>query len=151
MAYPYITITDLNNRLGVRDVTRFFDDNVDGVADTGPVNAILADACSKVAGGLQGVYPLSALAANPPHEVIRLSLDFAEALCLRRHNEIKPGVEWSEIWKTASHDLEQLRKNAVSLDTDASPNPAANEGGELYPDPNTEDVYTFARDGFGDF
>jgi phage gp36-like protein len=151
MAYPYITTTDLTNRLGAFTVRRILDDNVDGVADSAPFTALIADASSKVAGYLQGVYSLSAVAASTPREVIRLTLDVAVAMCAQRHPEVMRGIDWVELMKAANHDLEQLRKNVVGLDTDASPNPAANEGGELYPDPNTEDVYTFARDGFGDF
>lgn len=151
MPYPYITGTDLSNRLGAATYRRLFDDNNDGVVDTAPVAALIADASSKVAGYLQGIYPLATVTATTPHEVMRLTLDVAVAMCVLRYPEVMAGHDGIELMKAADRDLQALRKNTTSLDTDASPNPQANTGGEIFPDPNTEDVYTFARDGFGDY
>jgi hypothetical protein len=151
MAYPYITSSDLTNRLGAATVRRVLDDDADGTADSAPLAALCADASSKVAGYLQGVYELATVAASPPREVIRLTLDVAVAMCAQRHPEVMRGLDWVELMKAADRDLAALRKNATALDTDVAPQPASNEGGNIFPDPETEDVYTFARDGFGDF
>ena len=151
MAYPYITSAQLSDRISAAALRRIYDDDLDGTADPAPVAQLIADACSKVAGYLQGVYSLDAVAAAPPHEVIRLSLDVAVAMVAIRHPEVLPHHDGLELMKAADRDLAALRKNAVSLDTDVSPNPQSNTGGEIFPDPSTEDVYTFARDGWQDY
>jgi phage gp36-like protein len=147
----YITITQLQNRLGAATVRRVLDDDADGVADAGPLQSLIDDATSKVAGYLVGVYSLAAIAADPPHEVVRLTLDVAVAMCAQRHPEVMRGLDWVELLKAAERDLLSLRKNLTSLDAEGAPNPQSNEGGELFPNPETEYVYTYARDGFGDF
>jgi phage gp36-like protein len=152
MNYPlFITTADLEDRLGAPMVRRLLDDDADGDADVGPLAALCADATSKVAGYLQGAYNIAAVAANPPREVVRLTLDVAVAMGAQRHPEVMRGHDWVELMKAADRDLTALRKNAVSLDVDGAPNPQANEGGKLFPNPSTEYVYTFGRDGFGDF
>jgi phage gp36-like protein len=150
LAYPYNTSSQLSDRLSVARFRRLLDDDADGTADSDVVTQILADASSKVAGYLQGAYDLAAVALNTPHEVVRLTLDVAVAMCAQRFPEVMPGCDWVDLMKAANADLAALRKNAVSLDTDTTPQPAANSGGYVFPDPNTEDVYSFARDGFGD-
>lgn len=150
MSYPWLTKAMLEDRISASRVTRIYDDNLDGTADTNPIAQLLADACSKVAGALNGAFSLAALTASTPHEVIRISLDVAQAYAAQRFPEVYQ-VEWVELLKAADRDLMNLRKNVTTLDTDAAPMPPANVGGEVFPNPATESVYSFARDGFGDF
>lgn len=155
MAWAFITQTQLSRRLGPATLRRLYDDNDAGTADTNAVAQLIADASGKVASHLQGIVPLSAAATaatgDTAHEIVRLTLDVAVAMAAQRNPEVLPSYDGLELMKQAERDLDRLRKNTTALDTDAAPNPAANEGGEIFPDPNTEDVYTFARDGFGDF
>ena len=155
MAWAFITQTQLSRRLGPATLRRLYDDNDAGTADTNAVAQLIADASGKVASHLQGIVPLSAAATaatgDTAHEIVRLTLDVAVAMAAQRHPEVLPSYDGLELMKQAERDLDRLRKNQTALDTDGTPNPAANEGGDIFPDPNTEDVYTFARDGFGDF
>lgn len=155
MAWAFITATQLSRRLGPAALRRLYDDQDSGTADTNAVDQLIADASGKVASYLQGVVALStastAATSDTAHEVVRLTLDVAVAMAAQRHPEALPSYDGIELMKQAERDLDRLRKNTTALDTDNSPNPVANEGGEIYPDPSTEDVYTFARDGFGDF
>jgi phage gp36-like protein len=152
VAYPYITKTDLENRLSAEVLVQICDDNNDGTADTGPVARLCADSSSKVAGYLRGTYDLAAVAANPPNEVIRLTLDVAVAYAAQRHGEYVRR-DWGPLMKAAEHDLENLRKGLTRLDVIATPEPAGNTGGTvrsgnpLLPEPPPK---LFA-DGTGDF
>ena len=151
MPYPFITSTQLSNRMSAAKFRRLLDDDADGTADTDAVTQLLADASGKVAGYLQGTYDIAAVTLNTPPEVVRLTLDVAVAMAAIRHPEAMPGTDGIELMKLADKDLQSLRANKTSLGVDTTPEPAANQGGEIFPDPSTETVYTFARDGFGDF
>jgi hypothetical protein len=155
MAWAFITSTQLSRRLGPAAMRRVYDDLGGGEADANAISQLIADASGKVASYLQGIVSLSTAATaatgDTAHEIVRLTLDVAVAMAAQRHPEVLPSYDGLELMKQAERDLDRLRKNQTALDTDAAPNPAANEGGDIFPDPHTEDVYTFARDGFGDF
>ena len=150
MPYPFVTQKQLEDRLSATTVQRIYDDNRDGVADTDPVAQLLADASSKVAGRLRGVYTIAQLVAATCHELVRVTLDVAVAMAAQRHPEVVRR-DWEPLMRQADKDVTAIRLDDASLDTDGAPEPKANVGGQAYPDPLTEDVYSFARDGFGDF
>jgi hypothetical protein len=156
MAWAFITSAQASTRLSPRVFARIFDDDGDGVADTGVVSQFIADASGKVASVLQGVVSdlatvQAAATAGTAHEVVRLTLDVFCYMAWQRHPEASPTHDWVAVLKAINHDLDNLRKSYTTLDTNSAPNPPANTGGVVFPDPNTEDVYSFARDGFGDF
>jgi Protein of unknown function (DUF1320) len=130
MPYPYVTDDQVRNRLG-RDVcARLFDDNEDGVADTGVLLELRSDASSVVAGYLRGVYDLDAVAANTPREVIRLTLDVVKVYAAQRYPEVVR-YEWEPLDKAARRDLESLRLEKTRLDTKGSPDPPTNVGARV--------------------
>lgn len=151
----YITSTDLSARLSATKLARIYDDDRDGTADTDPVALLIADACSKVAGYLRGLYDLAVIEAAPPHEVVRLTLDVAVAMAAQRHPEVVR-VDWVPLMQGAERDLERLRAGKTRLDVMGSPEPAANaSGGFSEGDPSQFDGATalpvFSGEGFGDF
>lgn len=143
MAYPYITADHLRQRLSPYVVTRLYDDANVGAAETGaggPVEALIRDASAKVAGKLRGVYSLDAVAANTPSEVVRLTLDVAEAMGAKRHPEVIRGKNWMELWDAVSRELNDLRTGKSSLDVEGTPEPSATVGAEVYSgDPDLPD------------
>ncbi len=128
MAYPYITQAQLEARLSTQTVREITDDDSDGEADPDPVAQLLADASSKVAGYLRGNYDLAAVAANPPHEVVRLTLDVAVAYAAQRHSEYVQ-KDWQKLMAAAESDLKSLRSGATRLDVIGAPEPPTNVGG----------------------
>jgi len=130
MAYPYIVQADLENRLSAETVRQIYDDDNNGTADPGPIERLLADASSKVASYLRGIYDLTIVAANPPNEVKRLTLDVAVAYAAQRHGEYVRR-DWEKLMKAAESDLMKLREGKTRLDVVGSPEPAANTGGTV--------------------
>lgn len=130
MAYPYIAKADIEQRLSAPVVKRIYDDDNDGTADADPVNRLCKDASARVAGFLRGIYSLDAVAAAPPEEVIRLTLDVAEALAAKRFPRAVMR-DWMPLWKVATDELKDLRNGVTRLDVEGSPEPAANQGGEV--------------------
>lgn len=157
MPWPFITTTQLENRLSRTVVKQIFDDDNDGVADLAPLEQLCKDASSKLSSWLGPIYPLDALRAMTadelPDEIVRLSLDVAQAMMAQRHPEYRR-VDPFELMKQAERDCERLRKNETNLGTTASPpEPAANTGGQF--ESGTEDDPEsrpkFFLDGTGDF
>ena len=56
---PYVTATDLSNRIGEGELIRLADRDGDGVADTGVIDAAIAEADGVIDGYLAGRYDLS--------------------------------------------------------------------------------------------
>lgn len=152
MPYPFVTVTELRYRVGAHVVDQVCDDNADGAADTGPVQQILLDSSSKVAGVLYGsheaadVDALRALAtvAELPHEVVRLTLDVAVAFLAQRHSEYVRR-DWVPLMAQADKDLKSLRLNSARLDTSGVPQPSNAGGTVIVGDPATYDESTFVR------
>ena len=84
MAYPYITQQDLEDRVSPIVVRRILDDDNDGSADSNAVARILKEASAKVAGYLRRTYDLEADRRCAMPEVVRITLDVAEAYLWRR-------------------------------------------------------------------
>lgn len=161
MARTWITVAQLRNRLSTIDLTRFYDDNKDGNADTGtgsPVEQLREDATSKVASYLQGIVNGglaavdTAVAAGEAHEVVRLTLDVAAYMAVARHPSAAPDHDWVEMKKGVDADMKMLRQSFTKLDTDSAPNEPSNVGGTIYPEvDSTASNNTFRVGGFGDF
>jgi hypothetical protein len=126
MPYPYITKADLENRVSPIVVKRVLGLN------PGAIEMVLADASSIVAGYLRTMYSLDALAANTPQEVKRLALDAAHYYLVQRFPELHPGHNPVSMLKNLRMELMDLRDRRTSLDTDGSPEPAAQTDGEVY-------------------
>lgn len=143
MAYPYIAKVDIVNRLSPQVVQQIYDDQETGSAADAAVSALCADASSKVAGYLRGIYDLDDVANNPPHEVIRLSLDVATAYASQRFPSYVKR-DWEKLMKQAEGDLDKLRMGKTRLDVKLTPEPAANEGGLVVSgdinNPDTKDL-----------
>jgi phage gp36-like protein len=155
MALPWVTQTQLEHRIGAAQVRRIYDDNRDGVADTNPVEALLLDACSFVAGGLGPHYSEETLAtmATVPREITRITLDVAEAYAAKRHPTIVKR-DWGKLMEEARLDIKQVRTGKANLGTTAVPEPSKLTAGDVYvngePDPD-DYPETFSKDGFGGF
>ena len=61
---PYVSATDLGNRIGEGELIRLSDRDGDGVADTGVIDAAIAEADGVIDGYLAGRYDLPL--ASPP-------------------------------------------------------------------------------------
>jgi hypothetical protein len=108
-----------------------------------------------VASYLRPIYDLTTVAASPPHEVVRLTLDVAYAMAAQRYPEVVR-VDWLPLMQAAEKDLGRLRDGTTRLDVIGSPEPAQNVGGSVSEgDPDDYDVTTalpvFSGGGFGDY
>lgn len=130
MAYPYIVQADLEARVSPIVVQRILDDTGVGSPDASALTRILKDASAKVAGYLRGVYDLTALAAAPPEEVKRLTLDVAEVYLFRRFPEYARG-DWAEMLKAVDRELTALRRGDTRLDVAPPADVPSNTGGEV--------------------
>lgn len=156
MAWEFITQVQLSRRISPATLRRIYDDSLVGSADTDAVTQLRQDASSMVAGYLVGITDLNAVqaaaTAGTAHEVVRLTLDVAVAMACQRHPEVMEHVDWEALMKSARADLKMLRESFTQLDIEGSPNPPANVGGVVLPDPNsTSRPRTFHQDGFGDY
>ncbi|WP_157831920.1 gp436 family protein [Thalassospira marina] len=70
---PYVSATDLGNRIGADQLTRLADRDGDGVADTGVIEAAIAEADGVIDGYLTGRYELPL--SNPPALLTSIACD----------------------------------------------------------------------------
>lgn len=110
----YIDQTQLEARLSVETVRQILDDDQDGMADGTAVTRICADASSYVAATLQPVYTPWPLTAPYPEEVIRLTLDAAEAYAAKRHPEYVRR-DWQKLFQHLDLQLDRLYGQRRSL------------------------------------
>lgn len=151
MPYEFITQEQAIARISLPVAIRLFDDDKDGDTDDEPFDAMIQDACAKVAGVLRGIYDLDVVAADPPGEVIRLSLDCFVAMCAMRHPEVMR-IDWEPRMKQVDADLKALRRGDTRLDVVGPPEPAANQGGEaLSGNPDCPEPKGRFTDNWGDF
>jgi phage gp36-like protein len=129
MAYELITRSQLANRLSETRLQRIYDDNNDGTADSDPVQQLIQDASSKVLSYCGSIYKLDVAAAaaaeNKAHELVRLTLDVAQAMAAQRFPEVVR-VDWVPMMQSAEKDLKQLMQSLTRLDTADPPSPPAN-------------------------
>jgi phage gp36-like protein len=149
---PLVAKQDLERRLGADFVRRVFDQDNDGATDKPSVDALCADASSKVRGGLGLVYDLDSFDPVVATELKRIALDAALAMLARDY----PGAyqrEWTSLMEQVDRDIEKVRKGIANLGTKQAPEPAANHGGDVTSgDPNDPcPKEHFALNGTGDF
>lgn len=143
MAYPYIVQSDLEDRVSATVLRRILDDDNAGSAKPSAVTRVIADASAKVAGYLRGIYDLDVVAANPPQEVVRLTLDVATAYLFQRFPEYARG-DWLALMQQCDVELKALRRGDTRLDVTGPPEPAANTGGDVSQgNPDTFDPSSF--------
>ncbi len=155
MPFPWLTQTDLEDRIGSELVRRLYDDDKDGVPDPGPVDRVLRDACSFVAGGLGPHYTVALLTtmATVPEEIVRVSLDVAEAYAAKRYPRVVKR-DWIPLMNEARLDIKQIRTGAANLGVTGSPEPSELAQGNAYINGEDDpDNYpdTFFKTGFGSF
>lgn len=86
----YLQQADLENAISPHTLVELFDDNTDGIADTGPLNAVIDRAEAQVNSYLIRAYPNLTLpiAQNPESNVVRqAALMFAIPFSFLRHPE----------------------------------------------------------------
>lgn len=149
---PFVSRARLEGRLGADTVRRIFDHNNDGVADKPSLDAIFEDAESKVRGAIGPVYVQALLDPVTGKELRRIGLDAAIAMIARDFQGAYPR-DWEPLMIQVDRDLKAVRLTMANLGTDESPEPAANNGGEVVNGP--PDAPTcgemFALNGTGDF
>lgn len=133
MAYTGLYITDAvaSSRLSAAVVRRIYDDNNDGLPDSDPVAQLIRDAEAMFEGYCRGIYDLAALRIAHPNEAIRLVLDCVEFLAAKRFPQACKR-DWTILEASVRKELESLRKGLTRLDVMGSPEPAANQGGEVF-------------------
>lgn len=130
MPWPLITQKQIENRVSKLVLARLLDDDEDGNADTDAVTQLRLDSSGKAASCLAQVYPIDELRGMAdgalPDEVVRLTLDVAQAMLAQRHPEFARGVDGFELMKQAERDLRMVRKGETNLGVSTEPEPANN-------------------------
>jgi phage gp36-like protein len=148
-----LAVERLEKRLSAQVVRRIYDDNNDGDADASPLLQVCEDAEARFESFCAGIYDLAALRTAPSTEAIRLCLDCAEAMAYRRFPRAA-ARDWLPLWQAVETELKDLRSRKSELNTQGTPEPAANDGGGFYvqgTEDTTEQPETFMHEGFGDF
>lgn len=127
---PLFTQEQLEARLSATTVKRIYDDANNGSADSNAIIQLQRDASSKVRTVLGAVYDPDLLTPATLDEVVRLALDVAQAMAAQRHPEYVR-IDGFKLMKQATDDLELIRKGLSNLGTNAAPEPAANQGGDV--------------------
>lgn len=155
MPWPLITRAQLEARVSADLIRRLYDDDNDGAPDKETVEQLLKDASGKVAGRVAPVYPIDQLremaADAMPDELVRLTLDVAQALVAQRHPEYRR-IDGFELMKQAERDLKDLRDGHHNLGVKGPPEPAANQGVRFASgNPDKPEPDPRFADDFGDF
>jgi phage gp36-like protein len=129
----YFTQEELEQRLGPTAVKRIYDDKNTGTADASALDRVTRDATAIVDAAIESIYDLP-LAEPYPDRVVCLALDAAEYLAARRHPEYVKR-DWRVLKEELERDLDRLRTQKRSMGR-APPDPAANQGGAVYPTPD---------------
>jgi hypothetical protein len=162
----YCTQVDCERRITRRRLLDLFDDDGDGSLEAGGSEAneemalqeSILDAESEVEQLIRKTYGTAGLTwlreqgTDCPRAVKRMVLDIWEVRAYKRHPEYQR-AQWIEREKRVEADLEKLRVRELELDTVGSPEPAVNEGGEVYSgDPDdTDPKAKFFLDDMGAF
>lgn len=151
-APPLITKEDLEARISPEFLSYVLDDSGTGDADEDAVSLVIADATTWVRGKIGPVFDLGTLNADTAGDLKRIALDVAHAYLAQRHPNIMQ-VDSSKIFDRCSRDIKAIRMGEASLGTEGTPEPAANQGGDVTsgdvncPEPQDH----FALSGTGDF
>ena len=162
MPAAYLTLSDLELKIGEDMVLRLFDDDDDGVADTAAVEAILIAAERFVAGHVSLVYPLATILADVAtlEHVRSLAIPVAVHYAFQRRTEFttRDGTVYQGPYSEAVKTLEKVRAGKFRLDANGAPVAPSNVGG-LLTNPVTDEGQAAAAGvclgpfsgGFGDF
>lgn len=104
----------LESRLSKTTLRRIYDDDNDGAADTDPIAGLIRDASSKVLSYLGPDYDIDSLDPAQTDELVRLSLDIAQAMAAQRHPEYVR-VDGFKLMTQAMADLKLLRQGFTNL------------------------------------
>ena len=135
----FFTKAQLEARISAKRVKRIYEDNLDGNADTDPINQLRADTTAKVCSYLEPLGVMAAIEARfnqttgelldgkaLPQELTRLTLEVAVALASQRFPEVMR-MNWVELMAQVDKDLCKLRDGKTSLggglDTAGDPTP----------------------------
>ena len=152
MADPLITDEQLTARLSASVVRRLLDDDNDGTGDTDIMLQLRKDASAKVRGHIGPVYDPDTLEENIVDEIVRITLDVAQAMAAQRHPEVMR-VDGFELMKQAERDLKKVRIGESNLGTtEDPPGKGANNGGYVASgNPNRTTPRKRFTDNWGDF
>jgi phage gp36-like protein len=152
MADPLITDEQLEARLSSYVVNRLLDDNGDGAGDADVLLQLRKDASAKVRGHIGPVFDPDTLDENIVDEVVRITLDVAQAMAAQRHPEVMR-VDGFELMKQAERDLKKIRIGESNLGTkEDPPGVGANNGGYVSSgNPNRTTPKKRFTDNWGDF
>lgn len=167
MAAPFLFVTQvqLESRLSGKRIKRMYDDDGNGTADLNPVKQLRQDASSKVASYLEPLGIISQMSTyfdgttgevvsgdvTVHPEIIRLTLDVAQAMAAQRHPTIWQ-IDWCKLMEAAEGDLKNLRDGKTSLGGNGAPE-VANQGAFLVSGNTATENATTQRfwDDMGDF
>lgn len=124
---PLVTRQNVERRLGAGFVRRVFDHNGDSATDGPSLDELLADASSKVRGGLGLVFDIDNFDPAIATELRRIALDAALAMMARDHQGAYP-KDWVSLMDQVDRDIEKVRKGIANLGTKQPPEPGANHG-----------------------
>ena len=127
---PLITQDQLEDRLSKLTVQRLYDDDNDGTSDSNPIAGLIRDASSKVYSYLGPIYDLDLIDPTKQDEVVRLTLDVAQAMAAQRRPEYVR-IDGYKLMAQADADLKILRNGWTNLGIKAAPEPSANQGGDV--------------------
>lgn len=133
MPAAYLTLSDLESKIGAATVLRLLDDDNDGVADAVAVGAVLVAAERFVAGHVSLVYPLATIlgdAATLEH-VRSLAIPVAVHYAFQRRTEFttRDGTAYQGAYGEAVKTLEKVRAGKFRLDANGVPATPSNVGG----------------------
>lgn len=117
MADPLITQAQLEARLSSDAVSRIYDDNSDGVADSEPLLQLRKDASSKVRSKLGPSVNVDNLDPATHDEVVRITLDVAHAMAAQRFPEVLR-IDGFALMRQAEKDLSEIRTGEADLGTE---------------------------------
>jgi hypothetical protein len=126
-----VTQAQLEDRVGASTLNRVYSDGSDdGTARIDAIDSLRRDGSSKVLGFIGLVYSVD-LIEETQAEIVRLTLDVCQAYIAQRHPEFMRGLDGYKMMTQAETELERLRKGLTNLGISGSPEPAANQGGEV--------------------
>lgn len=129
MTWPLISQDQLIEHVGARAIERATDDDGDGITDSEAMTRVLVDASSRVMGALRAPFDRDTLEpvaeANMPSEVVRLTLEAAQVILVKRHPGVRPDLDWVELNRALNDELRLLRSGATAVKTTGELSPQA--------------------------
>lgn len=107
---PYCSQADVENAMGKNVILAIYDDDMDGVVDTVPMEACLAFGTSECDSFLRGHYDIVFPISPVPDEVKFAAVDFCVAYSARRRPDITRAMSemsWTEFMKSANDRMKR--------------------------------------------